>query len=122
MKVGRLWHKLTREAVAGSVPGQIWSALVLGRFLLKAEGLNRMGLKVSSNPNQEICSALITVNFFFPSSGEGFADEAFVSYKAFAAPVVAVLLHCWLCVTLDVQAACRDTTVTQELLKEGFHR
>ncbi|NWH92232.1 PIGX protein, partial [Aegithalos caudatus] len=26
------------------------------------------------------------------------------------------------CVTLDVQAACRDTTVTQELLKEGFHR
>ncbi|NXE91364.1 PIGX protein, partial [Menura novaehollandiae] len=25
-------------------------------------------------------------------------------------------------VTLDVQAACRDTTVTQELLKEGFHR
>ncbi|KAM4770387.1 phosphatidylinositol-glycan biosynthesis class X protein isoform 2-T2 [Cyanocitta cristata] len=23
---------------------------------------------------------------------------------------------------LDVQAACRDTTVTQELLKEGFHR
>ncbi|NXO30977.1 PIGX protein, partial [Cisticola juncidis] len=26
------------------------------------------------------------------------------------------------CVTSDVQAACRDTTVTQELLKEGFHR
>ncbi|NXR33948.1 PIGX protein, partial [Zosterops hypoxanthus] len=26
------------------------------------------------------------------------------------------------CVTLDVQAACWDTTVTQELLKEGFHR
>ncbi|NWY75928.1 PIGX protein, partial [Erithacus rubecula] len=26
------------------------------------------------------------------------------------------------CVTLDVQAACRVTTVTQELLKEGFHR
>ncbi|NXO88052.1 PIGX protein, partial [Sitta europaea] len=26
------------------------------------------------------------------------------------------------CVTLDVQAACRDTAVTQELLKEGFHR
>ncbi|NXA81544.1 PIGX protein, partial [Thryothorus ludovicianus] len=26
------------------------------------------------------------------------------------------------CVTLDVQAACQDTTVTQELLKEGFHR
>ncbi|NWI07135.1 PIGX protein, partial [Tichodroma muraria] len=26
------------------------------------------------------------------------------------------------CVTLDVQAACRDTTVTQEFLNEGFHR
>ncbi|NXD42053.1 PIGX protein, partial [Copsychus sechellarum] len=26
------------------------------------------------------------------------------------------------CVILDVQAACRVTTVTQELLKEGFHR
>ncbi|NWX32276.1 PIGX protein, partial [Notiomystis cincta] len=26
------------------------------------------------------------------------------------------------CVTVDVQAACRDSTVTQELLKEGFHR
>ncbi|NWI74424.1 PIGX protein, partial [Dryoscopus gambensis] len=26
------------------------------------------------------------------------------------------------CVALDVQAACRDTAVTQELLKEGFHR
>ncbi|NWT17870.1 PIGX protein, partial [Vireo altiloquus] len=26
------------------------------------------------------------------------------------------------CVTLDVQAACRDTAVTQELLNEGFHR
>ncbi|NWI53223.1 PIGX protein, partial [Calyptomena viridis] len=26
------------------------------------------------------------------------------------------------CVTSDVQAACQDTTVTQELLKEGFHR
>ncbi|KFQ28747.1 Phosphatidylinositol-glycan biosynthesis class X protein, partial [Mesitornis unicolor] len=26
------------------------------------------------------------------------------------------------CVTLDVQAACQDATVTQELLKEGFHR
>lgn len=39
-----------------------------------------------------------------------------------ASPVIAVLLHCWLCVTPDVQAACRDTTVTQELLKEGFHR
>ncbi|NXD27860.1 PIGX protein, partial [Spelaeornis formosus] len=26
------------------------------------------------------------------------------------------------CVTSDVQAACRDTTVTQQLLKEGFHR
>ncbi|NXT62200.1 PIGX protein, partial [Chaetops frenatus] len=26
------------------------------------------------------------------------------------------------CVTADVQAACRDTAVTQELLKEGFHR
>ncbi|OWK51114.1 Phosphatidylinositol-glycan biosynthesis class X protein [Lonchura striata] len=81
-----------------------------------------MGFKVSSNPNQEICSALIAVNYFFPSSWKGFADEVFVSYKVFAAPVVAVLLHFWLCVTLDVQAACRDTTVTQELLKEGFHR
>ncbi|XP_072789726.1 phosphatidylinositol-glycan biosynthesis class X protein isoform X4 [Taeniopygia guttata] len=122
VKVGRLSHKLNREAVAGSVQGQSWSALVLGRFLLEAEGWNRMGFKVSSNPNQEICSALITVNYFFPSFGKGFADEAFVSYKAFAAPVVAVLLHCWLCVPLDVQAACRDTTVTLELLKEGFHR
>ncbi|NXG17131.1 PIGX protein, partial [Grallaria varia] len=26
------------------------------------------------------------------------------------------------CVTSDVQAGCRDTAVTQELLKEGFHR
>ncbi|NXI50225.1 PIGX protein, partial [Chloroceryle aenea] len=26
------------------------------------------------------------------------------------------------CVVLDVQAACRNATVTQELLKEGFHR
>ncbi|NXT22825.1 PIGX protein, partial [Syrrhaptes paradoxus] len=26
------------------------------------------------------------------------------------------------CVTLGVQATCQDTTVTQELLKEGFHR
>ncbi|NXO67352.1 PIGX protein, partial [Phainopepla nitens] len=26
------------------------------------------------------------------------------------------------CVTPDVQAACRDSTVTQELLEEGFHR
>ncbi|NXK92075.1 PIGX protein, partial [Formicarius rufipectus] len=26
------------------------------------------------------------------------------------------------CVTSDVQAACQDPTVTQELLKEGFHR
>ncbi|NXH82311.1 PIGX protein, partial [Edolisoma coerulescens] len=26
------------------------------------------------------------------------------------------------CVTVDVQAACRDTAVSQELLKEGFHR
>lgn len=38
------------------------------------------------------------------------------------APVIAVLLHSWLCVTLDVQAACQDLSVTQELLKEGFHR
>lgn len=26
------------------------------------------------------------------------------------------------CVILDVQAACPDATVTQELLKDGFHR
>uniref|UniRef100_A0A8C3QCG3 Phosphatidylinositol-glycan biosynthesis class X protein n=1 Tax=Geospiza parvula TaxID=87175 RepID=A0A8C3QCG3_GEOPR len=40
-----------------------------------------------------------------------------------SSPVVAVLFHsCLSCVTLDVQAACRVTTVTQELLKEGFHR
>lgn len=38
------------------------------------------------------------------------------------APMITVLLHSWLFVTLDAQAACRDPTVTLELLKEGFHR
>ncbi|XP_009955375.1 PREDICTED: phosphatidylinositol-glycan biosynthesis class X protein, partial [Leptosomus discolor] len=29
---------------------------------------------------------------------------------------------CWFCITLGVRATCRDATVTQEILKEGFHR
>ncbi|XP_057887626.1 phosphatidylinositol-glycan biosynthesis class X protein isoform X3 [Melospiza georgiana] len=37
-------------------------------------------------------------------------------------PLWSLCLHCWFCVTVDVQAACRVTSVTQELLKEGFHR
>lgn len=72
------------------------------------------------------------LKYCFPFAVRGFAEDALIDY---ATSLVKVVRPCdndvcyavntvtrLFCVILDVWAACQDATVTQELLKEGFHR